>query len=164
VYRGTSPAGESFLAQTGATTGYRDTGLTVGTNYYYTVTALNIAGEGPASNEANATAAAPPTAPRNFTGAPCPQLGKIDLHWQAPASDGGSPVTGYRLYRGATLIATLGATTVGYTDISGGLLVENHYSLTAMNAAGEGPAATACSMASPWPAVAGVPTCVLPKP
>ena len=48
---------------TNATTPYLQTGLAVGTTYYYIVTAVNSAGEGGASVQANATTNAAPPAP-----------------------------------------------------------------------------------------------------
>jgi PKD repeat protein len=62
VYRGTSSGGETLLTSggcsgLGAVTSCTDTGLTNGTTYYYTVSAMNAIGEGPVSNEANATPA-----------------------------------------------------------------------------------------------------------
>jgi hypothetical protein len=55
VYRGTSAGTETLLATIGAVLTYNDTGLTAGTQYFYKVTATNATGEGPQSNEANAT-------------------------------------------------------------------------------------------------------------
>ena len=55
VYRGTSPGAVSFHANAGTTTSYADTSVSNGTTYYYKVSAENGNGEGPLSNEANAT-------------------------------------------------------------------------------------------------------------
>jgi PKD repeat protein len=59
VYRGTASGGETLLTSggcsgLGAVTSCTDTGLTAGQTYYYTVTAVNGVGEGPASNETSA--------------------------------------------------------------------------------------------------------------
>src|SRR5205807_1857669 len=83
---------------------YTDTAVTNGVTYYYQVSAVNAAGEGPRSNEASATPGAPPppptppTAPTNLVAT----VGNAQagLTWQAPASNGGSPTTTYRIYRG----------------------------------------------------------------
>ena len=81
----------------------------------------------------------PPTAPLGL--AAIAGSRQVHLSWQAPTSDGGLPVTGYRVYRGAgtgpvALLATLGDVTSfidsGLTD---GTLY--HYNVTALNAAGE---------------------------
>ena len=45
----------SFLADAGTSTSYTDTSAANGTTYYYKVSAENGNGEGPLSNEANAT-------------------------------------------------------------------------------------------------------------
>jgi fibronectin type 3 domain-containing protein len=50
VYRSTSPFALGFLAGVGNVTQYNDTTAAPGVLYYYTVTAVNSAGEGPASN------------------------------------------------------------------------------------------------------------------
>src|SRR5207253_5435901 len=57
VYRGDSSGTETLLGPTTQTT-YDDTSVTNGQTYYYTVTAVNSVGEGPASNEVSATPAA----------------------------------------------------------------------------------------------------------
>ena len=64
---------------------------------------MNSVGEGARSNERSATPAAPATAP----GAPTLNSatagnGSVALAWSAPASDGGSAITGYKVYRGTS--------------------------------------------------------------
>src|SRR5207237_675794 len=64
-------------------------------------TAVNGIGDSGASGEASATPTAGPTAPDAPQGLHAsPGSGTVDLTWSAPGFDGGSPITGYRLYRG----------------------------------------------------------------
>ncbi len=63
MYRGTSSGGESLIATLGNVLTYTDTGLTNGQTYFYTVRAVNSAGEGPTSNELSALPSAPLTVP-----------------------------------------------------------------------------------------------------
>ncbi len=65
----------------------------------------------------------------------------VNLAWSIP-DDGGSPITGYRLYRGVeggaeALLATLGADVNSYTDNNAGAATY-YYRVTASNANGEG--------------------------
>ena len=74
----------------------RVTGLTNGTAYTFTVAAINAAGTG-----ADSTASAAVT-PRRVPGAPTAVAGtagngQVALTWTAPASNGGSAITGYRV-------------------------------------------------------------------
>ncbi len=69
--------------------------------------------------------------------------GAAQLAWSAPASDGGSPVTGYRLYRGTSpgteqLLASVGPSG-SYADAGLTNGVTYYYKLSALNAVGEGP-------------------------
>jgi len=71
------------------------------TTYYFKVTAVNKAGEGPASATASATPAAPVTAPGAPTGLTAtPGNGRVTLSWTAPAADGGAGISGYLIYQG----------------------------------------------------------------
>jgi fibronectin type 3 domain-containing protein len=56
IYRSTSPGTEVFYANVGTGTTVRDTGTTRGVRYYYRLSAVSAAGEGPLSNEASAVA------------------------------------------------------------------------------------------------------------
>lgn len=70
---------------------------------------------------------------------------KVELTWQTP-DDGGSPITGYNVYRRAgaagtfSLIATVPQTS--FADSGFDPAVENHYRVTAVNGVGEGPFCT----------------------
>src|SRR6266550_2109187 len=124
IYRGGAPSTETLLTTVGAVTSYTDTAVTNGVTYYYQVSAVNNAGEGPKSNEASATPNAPPpppsppSAPQNLVATA--GNAQVGLTWQAPASNGGSPITNYRIYRGTssngeTLLASIGNVPT-YTD------------------------------------------------
>ncbi|HXZ74617.1 MAG TPA: fibronectin type III domain-containing protein, partial [Streptosporangiaceae bacterium] len=92
LYVGTTPdfTGKPRLAKV-AGTGVTVTGLVNGTIYYFMVTAVNGAGEGQGAE----TRAVPVTVPGPPTGLTAvPGNGQVTLSWAAPASDGGSPVTG----------------------------------------------------------------------
>src|SRR6059058_141046 len=123
IYRGTSYNGETLKATIGNVLTYTDTSVTNGVTYYYQVSAVNAAGEGPRSNEASATPsppATPPGAPQGL-GATAGDA-TVTLTWSAPNSNGGSPITNYRIYRGTsyngeTLKATIG-NVLTYTDTS----------------------------------------------
>ncbi len=63
VYRGTTSGSETVLATVGNVLTYADSTVTNGVTYYYEVSAVNTAGEGPKSTEVHAT----PTAPADTT-------------------------------------------------------------------------------------------------
>jgi titin len=139
VYRGTASGGETLLTTLGAVTGWTDTGTTNGTTYWYTVSAVNSVGEGVASNERSAAPATTPGAP-TLTSATAGN-GQVAVAWSAPASNGGSSVTAYKVYRatstgGETLLTTLGAVT-GWTDTSTANGTAYYYKVSAVNAVGE---------------------------
>ena len=95
-----------------------------------------------------AVAAALPTEPLNLTVATGNQIQELDASWQIPASDGGSPVTGYRVqWKEATgswdtpadvSQETVTGTTYTITGLTGGL--EYAVRVVAVNQVGEGPA------------------------
>jgi fibronectin type 3 domain-containing protein len=103
VYEGTSQniTGKPVASARGTSVTVK--GLTNGTTYYFKVTAVNKAGEGPASSAASATPAAAITAPGSPAGLTAtPGNGRVTLSWSAPASDGGAGISGYLIYEGAS--------------------------------------------------------------
>jgi fibronectin type 3 domain-containing protein len=125
VYQGTSKKPVASVTGTGTTV----KNLTNGTAYSFKVTAVNKAGEGPASGAASATPTAKvtkPGVPNGLTASP--GNGKVTLSWKAPGSDGGTGISGYEIYRGtspggesgtpvnASLVAGTSFTVAGLTN------------------------------------------------
>jgi fibronectin type 3 domain-containing protein len=141
IYRGTSSMDRSTVTTIGNVTSHMDMGLTNGQRYYYVVVAVNVIGDGPPSNEASAIPATAPSAPRNLRA--IPGDGVITIQWSGPQSNGGSPVTNYRIYRGTVSGVLAFVTMVGpielYTDEGRMNDQTYHYQVTAVNAIDEGP-------------------------
>ncbi|MCA1814150.1 MAG: fibronectin type III domain-containing protein [Halobacteriales archaeon] len=111
--------------------------------WFYRVSAVNAQGDGPLSNEGSAVVPQPPGPPQALSGTPGPGAGQVTLRWQAPANDGGMPVSAYRVYRqqgGGSFVAVADLpATLTFTD--GGLPAGAYetYVVSARNGAGEGP-------------------------
>src|SRR5437016_511469 len=90
----------------------------------------------------------PPSAPQNL--AATGGNAQVALTWQAPASDGGSPIMNYKIYRGLAPTTETLLTTVGnvltYTDTAVTNGVTYYYQISAVNAAGEGPRSNEASV------------------
>lgn len=131
----------SVKVNTSATTSFNDTGLATSTAYSYYVTAVNAVGESVASNTINVTTGSTtvPSAPTlsSVTGGNATST----VNWTTPASDGGSAITGYKVYRGTTsggetLLTTLGVVlTFNDSGLTNGTTY--YYEVTAINANGE---------------------------
>ncbi|MGD0818111.1 MAG: fibronectin type III domain-containing protein [Methanomassiliicoccales archaeon] len=80
------------------------TGLTAGTTYYFGVKALNVAGSSAMSNNWTSVPYTIPGAP-TLTSATA-GVNSAVLVWTAPASNGGSPITGYLVYYGPSGVMT----------------------------------------------------------
>ena len=141
VYRGTSSGGETLLTQTGNITSYNDGTVTNGQTYFYTITAVNSAGESPQSNEVSATPIGPPQPPTGLTATGA--LLKINLSWNAPNNNGGSAITGYVIEKStdngntwSTISANTGTNGTTYSDSNVLPLVTYTYRVSAINSVG----------------------------
>jgi Fibronectin type III domain len=147
--------------------------LTNGTRYYFWLTASDGVGESSPSSTVSATPAPPVTAPGAPTGLQA--IGGEDhvtLSWSAPASTGGSPVTGYRIYVGSTSAfrgglprMTSAGTSATVDDLPDGTTY--YFRVTAVNAHGAGvmsPLASATTGAPNRPVTSGPPTGLSARP
>jgi chitodextrinase len=154
----------TLLATVGAVTAYQDTGLSASTSYSYTVQAVDAAGNASAQSASVSatTQAAPdtsaPSVPTGLTAAAVSST-QINLSWTASTDNVG--VTGYRVYRAGTLLATVGAVTA-YQDT--GLSASTSYSYTvqavdaAGNASAQSASVSATTQAAPDTVAPSVPT------
>ena len=140
VYRGTVSGEETRLTTLGNVLTYTNSGLVNGQTYYYEVSVLNLAGEGPRSMEVSATPAGIPTDPTIISASP--GNGQIVLSWSAPASDGGSAITAYNVYRGNApgmeRLYTIIGNVLTYTDTNLTNGQTYYYNVSAVSLAGEG--------------------------
>ena len=143
VYRG------GVLIASPSTPYYADTGLANGTAYSYKVAAVDGSGNASAQSSAvSATPVAPPdtTAPSVPAGlAATPGNGQVALAWTASTDAVG--VTGYRVYRGGSLIAAPSGTSYTDTGLANGTAYS--YTIAAVDAAGNVSAQTTAVSATP---------------
>jgi predicted phage tail protein len=124
---------------------YVVTGLTNGQEYSFTLAAVNSVGTGLATKAAQATPEpTAPSAPKSL--AAVGSSGQVSLTWNPPEHLGGSPTTAYDLYRsttpgsfGTTPIASVGGSTLSYTDSSVSNGTTYYYVVRAVNAYGHSP-------------------------
>ncbi len=118
-YTATSSPGGKTCTSTG-TLSCTVSGLTNGTSYTFTVTAINAVGTGPSSVPSAAVT------PRAVPGAPTAVVAAAGnasavVSWSAPSSNGGSPITGYAVTsspgsKTCTTTGTLSCTVTGLTN------------------------------------------------
>jgi hypothetical protein len=91
-----------------------------------------------------------PSQPRNLVA--ISGVGNVTLTWAAPSDDGGSPITGYNVYRefedNPSLLTTVGAGTLSYIDTTGTPDTIYGYYVQAINSAGAGANSTVVSASS----------------
>ncbi|HEY5117340.1 MAG TPA: fibronectin type III domain-containing protein, partial [Nakamurella sp.] len=173
VYKGTTPGGESSTPVNASplpatAVSYTATGLTNGTAYYFKVKAVNVVGASPLSNQATATPAttAPPPWPASLTAAA--GAASVGLTWTAPASTGGSAITGYNVYKATSAggesntpvnSSPLAATARTFTVTGLSNAVAYYFTVKAVNAIGVGgPSDEAAATPAAAATVPGAPT------
>lgn len=135
VYRGLTK-----IASVATGTTYSDTGLNQNTEYCYTVTSVNSAGESTKMNEACARTLSAVTVPGAFTlTATAQSSSSIQLNWTAS-----SGATNYDVYRAVQKVAS-GLTTTSYTDTGLSASTQYCYSIVAVNTAGQTESNQACA-------------------
>ena len=152
----------TLLATTTATT-LLHSGLPAGATRHYRVRALytdDTLGRPAFAHATTEAATGIPSAPQNLRAtAGGPSV--IDLDWDAPSSDGGSAITGYRIEWSAdggnpwTFLVTTSQTNYQHTGLTAG--VTRHYRVRAENASGSGPWTDPPASATTTTGIPGVP-------
>lgn len=150
VYRSTSAASQGSKIGSTSTPQYVDNAVNNGTTYFYVVTADNTAGEGAASaTSSGVTPAVPVAAPVAPAGLNAVAgNGQVTISWTAVAG-----AASYNVYR-STSAGPLGAkvgssSTTTYDDATAANGTTYYYTVTGVNATGEGPASAQSAAATP---------------
>jgi IPT/TIG domain/Fibronectin type III domain/Cysteine-rich secretory protein family len=145
-YTATSSPGGLTSTVSGSTVSTVVSGLTLGSNYTFTVVATNSNGPGAASQPSNQiTAVTVPSPPTTVVATAAD--GSAILRWVAPTSNGGSPVTGYVItpYAGGVAGTPVTFNQPNLMEVVFGLTdgVTYTFAVAAVNAAGAGLASSA---------------------
>jgi fibronectin type 3 domain-containing protein len=113
---------------------YTDAGVAGSTTYAYSVVAYDAAGNrsDPAAVQVTTPETVPPSAPIGLSAVARSRPVRVQLEWNAAADDTG--VTGYRVYRNGSAIAT--ATSTSYLDAAVKRSTKYRYLVTALDQAG----------------------------
>ena len=147
VYAGDPTTAAHQIDTDSTETGYTVEELENGMSYTFSVAAINGVGTGP---ESDRTGGYIPTGAPSAPGSPTevmgtPGDGSVGLSWEAPGSDGGSEINGYRVsvYAGDSTTAAhqidTDSTETGYTveELENGMSYT--FSVAAINGVGTGP-------------------------
>lgn len=143
VYRTSEDGQRELVSTTGpVVNNLVDEGAEDGTNYTYSLAALNEHGESRAWANVTLMTTAAPTQPRELEHSYGSMF--VLLEWRRPSQDFGLPLTGYRVYRlegedPAQLIGMLDPSVREFNDTEVMLGTPYRYYVTALNARGEGP-------------------------
>lgn len=143
------------VSNTGSvSTTYSDTGLSPSTTYTYRVSAINSVGTSSPSNTASATTDIQTSVPQPPTGLTATSVSSstINLSWNAPGNDGGSPITGYKIERStnggswSVIVSNTGGQSTTYSNSGLLPLMTYSYRVSAINSVGiSSPSNTASS-------------------
>lgn len=159
IYR-ESPLNTGFdilVLNTGSTSlAYSDISVEAGIFYNYQISAINNAGTGALSNESSAlTPTSVPDAPTDLVVA-ATSNSNINLAWIAPVEDGGTLITGYKIFRETpigggfiVLVANTGTTAVAYSDGTVAAATQYNYKVKAINVVGAGPDSNQAATTTP---------------
>ena len=139
----------TIVSNTGSTsTTYSNVGLAASTSYAYRVSAINSVGTSIPSGTASATTSAALTVPQPPTNlsATAVSSSQINLSWNAPSNNGGSPITGYKINRSddggttwITLVQNTQSTGTTYSDTGLSPSTTHSYRVFAINGIGTSP-------------------------
>lgn len=138
VYRTLEGAAEVYLGEATILT-YKDATAKPGAQYTYRITAVNSVGESPQGARASTySGPVPPGAVTTF--AVYEGNGEVLIRWTPPSVDGGSNITGYRIYRndGAQPVLSPPPSQLEIRDTSVTNGQTYSYVIRAVNAKGEG--------------------------